>query len=40
MSRKVKLYELTHARAGDKGTVTNICLFPYDEKTIFSWKKK
>lgn len=32
MSRKVKLYELAHARAGDKGTITNICLFPYDEK--------
>jgi hypothetical protein len=32
MSRKVKLFELAHARAGDKGTITNICLFPYDEK--------
>jgi hypothetical protein len=32
MSRKIKLFELAHARAGDKGTVTNICLFPYDEK--------
>ncbi len=31
MSRRVKLFELAHARAGDKGDITNICLFPYDD---------
>jgi hypothetical protein len=29
MKRKIKLYELAHARAGDKGEITNISLFPY-----------
>jgi hypothetical protein len=29
MKRKIKLYELAHARAGDKGEITNIALFPY-----------
>jgi hypothetical protein len=29
--RRVKLYELAHARAGDKGEITNISLFPYDD---------
>ena len=32
MSRRIKLRELAHARAGDKGESNNICLFPYDEK--------
>lgn len=40
MSRKVKLCELAHARAGDKGTVTNICLFPYDEKNYSLLEKQ
>jgi hypothetical protein len=25
----VRLYEIAHARTGDKGEITNICLFPY-----------
>jgi len=29
MKQKIKLYELAHARAGDKGEITNIALFPY-----------
>lgn len=29
---KVKLYEIAHARAGDKGEVTNISLIPYNEE--------
>ena len=32
MAEKIKLRELAHARAGDKGESNNICLFPYDEK--------
>ncbi len=27
--KKVKLYEIAHSRAGDKGETTNISLFPY-----------
>lgn len=30
MTRRVKLHEIAHARAGDKGEITNISLFPYD----------
>ena len=40
MSRKVKLHKLAHARAGDKGTVTNICLFPYNEKNYSLLEKQ
>ncbi len=29
---KVKLWELAHARTGDKGDTSNISLIPYDEK--------
>ncbi len=25
----MRLYEIAHARTGDKGEITNICLFPY-----------
>jgi hypothetical protein len=28
---RIKLYELAHARSGDKGEVTNISLIPYKE---------
>lgn len=28
----VRLHEVAHARAGDKGEITNISLFPYDEE--------
>jgi hypothetical protein len=28
----VRLHEIAHARAGDKGEITNISLFPYEEK--------
>lgn len=30
MTRSCRLHELAHARAGDKGEQTTICLFPYD----------
>ena len=30
MSRKVQLRELAHARSGDKGNRSNLCLFVYD----------
>ncbi|HPQ60169.1 MAG TPA: hypothetical protein PLR43_01470, partial [Syntrophales bacterium] len=30
--KKVKLYEIAHGRAGDKGEITNISLFPYNGK--------
>lgn len=29
---KVKLWEIAHARTGDKGDTSNISLIPYDEK--------
>lgn len=29
---KKKLYEIAHARAGDKGEITNISLIPYKEE--------
>lgn len=28
----VPLYEIAHARAGDKGEITNICVFPYRDE--------
>ncbi len=31
MTKMVRLHEIAHARAGDKGEITNISLFPYDE---------
>jgi hypothetical protein len=30
MSRRVRLREIAHARAGDKGNTSNICLFVFD----------
>jgi hypothetical protein len=27
----VRLYDIAHGRSGDKGEITNISLFPYDE---------
>lgn len=30
MTQRVRLHEIAHARAGDKGEITNISLFPYD----------
>lgn len=32
MTRLVKLHEIAHARAGDKGNRLNISLIPYEEK--------
>lgn len=32
MSRRVLLRELAHARAGDKGDVSNVCVFAYDPR--------
>ncbi len=32
MARLVKLHEIAHARAGDKGNRLNISLIPYEEK--------
>ena len=31
MKKRVKLHQIAHARAGDKGESNNICLFPYEE---------
>ena len=31
MSRRVRLREIAHARAGDKGNCSNVCVFVYDE---------
>lgn len=32
MIKKVRLHEIAHSRAGDKGDITNVSLFPYEEK--------
>jgi hypothetical protein len=32
MTDRVLLHEIAHARTGDKGEVTNICVFPYDDE--------
>ncbi len=29
---KIKLRQIAHARAGDKGEITNIAVFPYNEE--------
>lgn len=31
MTRRVLLHDIAHARTGDKGEVTNISVFPYDD---------
>ncbi|CAG9623035.1 AtuA-related protein [Sutcliffiella rhizosphaerae] len=31
MSRIIKLYEVAHSRAGDKGNISNLSLIPFDE---------
>jgi len=28
---KIKLHQIAHARAGDKGEITNVAVFPYNE---------
>lgn len=40
MTKRVKLYHLAHSRAGDKGEVTNISLFPYRETDYELLKEK
>ncbi|MCX7629003.1 MAG: hypothetical protein N2038_02000 [Geminicoccaceae bacterium] len=32
MSRRVRLHEIAHARAGDKGDTSNVCLFVYEPR--------
>lgn len=32
MSRRVRLHAIAHARAGDKGDTSNVCLFAYDPR--------
>lgn len=32
MSRRVPLREIAHARSGDKGNCSNVCVFVYDGK--------
>ena len=31
MTETIRLHDIAHARSGDKGEVTNICLFPYND---------
>lgn len=31
MPRRILLHDIAHARTGDKGEVTNISVFPYDD---------
>jgi hypothetical protein len=28
---RIKLFQIAHARAGDKGEITNVAVFPYNE---------
>lgn len=28
----MRLYDIAHARTGDKGEITNICVFPYSQE--------
>ncbi len=37
---RVKLWEIAHSRAGDKGNTANISLIPYDEKDYNLLKEK
>lgn len=32
MSRRVRLHAIAHARGGDKGDTSNVCLFAYDPR--------
>lgn len=32
MPRRIRLHDIAHARTGDKGEVTNISVFPYDDR--------
>lgn len=34
--RKIKLYEIAHSRAGDKGDSVNLSLIPYEEED-YEW---
>ncbi|MFC0271752.1 hypothetical protein ACFFIX_09825 [Metabacillus herbersteinensis] len=38
-SSKIKLYEIAHSRAGDKGNTSNLSLIPYNEND-YEWLKK
>ncbi len=38
--RKVKLREIAHSRAGDKGDISNVSVIPYDEKHFDLLKEK
>ncbi|MDT8860824.1 hypothetical protein N0O92_11325 [Alkalihalobacillus sp. MEB130] len=35
-SNSIKLYEVAHSRAGDKGNTSNLSLIPYNEKD-YEW---
>ncbi|PTM58483.1 AtuA-related protein [Desmospora activa] len=37
--RKVKLYEIAHSRAGDKGDSVNLSLIPYQEED-YEWLQR
>lgn len=37
---RIKLWEIAHARSGDKGDVLNISLIPYDESNYETIKEK
>lgn len=39
-STKLKLRDIAHVRAGDKGNVCNICVFPYDDADYPLLKEK
>jgi hypothetical protein len=40
MKRKVRLWEIAHSRAGDKGDVCNLSLIPYDERDFPALKRE
>lgn len=40
MRKKIKLWELAHSRAGDKGDISNLSLIPYNEKDFDLLKRE
>ena len=40
MVRKIKLYEICHSRAGDKGDISNLSLIVYDKKNYDMIKRE
>lgn len=40
MGKKIRLGDIAHARTGDKGNTSNICVIPYDDADYQMLKEK